>query len=182
MRLALIGLLILAPALALAQTGRADLCAELGSFIDKQSKDQAQKPVDNAPPKEASTAVQQPAPKDGAHPGGTDQPQQSSGISGPVTHGGPGAAGPQGQAQEQSRSGDPNPKAQAASPPPHEVAQPKPPEAQQDLAQLGRSAAEGKDPLACRDVTQKMRRAGLDMPADLLALGALDPKILKPQQ
>jgi hypothetical protein len=62
------------------------------------------------------------------------------------------------------------------------VAQPTPPAPQQDLARQGREAAQGKDVLACRDVTQKMRRAGLDLPADLLVLGALDPKLLKPQQ
>ena len=182
MRLSLVAVLTFAPALALAQSGRADLCAELASFVEKQSQAQPAKAADNAPPKEASTAVQAPAPKDGAHAGGSDQAQQSSGISGPVTHGGPGAAGPQGQAQEQSRTGEPNAKAQAASPPPHEVAQPTPPAPQQDLAQQGREAAQGKDVLACRDVTQKMRRAGLDMPADLLVLGALDAKLLKPQQ
>ncbi len=38
-----------------------------------------------------------------------------------------------------------------------------------------RMAAQNRDWGACRDAAQKMRRAGADMPAPLMALAALDP-------
>ena len=155
-----------------AQSSRADLCAELTNFVNKQQETAAQ------PPKEAATAVQAPAKTDRPQPGGSDQPQQSSGISGPVTHGGPGAAGPQAGAQESSQSGAQNPKAQASPPLPKDVQQPSPSKASDDRMKSAREAVDKKDALACRNAVQDLRRAGLDMPADLLALGALDLKLL----
>jgi hypothetical protein len=38
-----------------------------------------------------------------------------------------------------------------------------------------RAAVQNRDWAACRDAAQKMRRAGADMPATLIALAALDP-------
>lgn len=150
---------------ALAQTAqRADLCAELSAFV---TKEEGQKPADTAPPREQATAVQAPA-KDGERPqtGGRDAPQQTSGMSGPVTHGGTGAPGPQGDKQPAPQ---PAPAAAAAPPAPP----PKP----EDL-EAAQKATESKDVMACRDATQKMRRAGVNLPALLLALAAFDPKIL----
>lgn len=168
---------------ALAQQGqRADLCAELSDFVTKQ---QAQKPADTAPPPQQATAVQAPA-RDGQRPqpGGGDAPQQTSGMSGPVTHGGTGAPGPQGQAQESSGSGQHNPQAggdnRPAAPPAAAAQAPQAPPPTPEALEAAHTAIDGKDALACRDATQKMRRAGVNLPAPLLALAALDPKILKP--
>jgi hypothetical protein len=204
MPLALLTLALLSSSALAQQSQRADLCAELSDFVTKQ---ETQKPADTAPPPQQATAVQAPA-KDQQRPqpGGTDAPQQTSGLSGPVTHGGTGATGPQGQAQETAPSAQNNPKAdgkseQAANRPPQaQPGQPQQPQGQQQAAnppaaaqppqapppkpealQAAHSAVDQKDILACRDVTQKMRRAGVNLPAPLLALAALDPKILKPE-
>jgi hypothetical protein len=196
--------LLSSTALAQQPSQRADLCAELSDFVTKQ---QSQKPADTGPPAQQATAVQAPA-KDGQRPqpGGTDAPQQTSGMSGPVTHGGTGAPGPQGQAQESSPSGQNNPQAgganqpaanrppqaqagqpaqppgqQAAANPPAASQQPQAPPPNPEALEAAHAAIDQKDVLACRDVTQKMRRAGVALPAPLLALAAVDPKILKPE-
>ncbi len=171
----ILAVLCLCSSPAFAQSSRAELCAELSGFLSKQQQSSSQ------PPKEAATAVQAPSKTDRPQAGGSDQPQQSSGISGPVTHGGPGAAGPQAGAQESTQSGAANPKADATPPPPKDVQQPTPAKGSDEALQNAQRAAEQKDALACRQATQDLRRAGLDMPADLLALGALDPKLLSPQ-
>ena len=171
----IVAVLCLWSATGYAQGARADLCAELTNFVNKQQETTAQ------PPKEAATAVQAPSKTERPQPGGSDQPQQSSGISGPVTHGGPGAAGPQAGAQESTQSGTPNPKAQASPPPPKDVQPPTPAKGSDEAMQKAREAGDKKDALACRQSVQQLRRAGLDMPADLLALGALDPKLLGPE-
>ncbi|MDB5642429.1 MAG: hypothetical protein JWN07_1746 [Hyphomicrobiales bacterium] len=196
---------------ALAQPAqRADICVELADYLTKQ---QTQKPADAAPPQQQATAVQAPA-KDGERPqpGGADSAQQTSGMSGPVTHGGTGASGPQGQAQESAPSGQQNPQAnggsqpaanrppeqaqgqpqpgqppqpqgqqQAAANPPAAAAAPQAPPPKPEAIAAAQAAIDQKDVLACRDVAQKMRRAGVNIPASLMALAALDPKILKPQ-
>jgi len=175
--LPLITALCLCSTASFAQSQRADLCAELTNFVTKQEQQSS-----SQPPKEAATAVQAPAKTDRPQPGGSDQPQQSSGISGPVTHGGPGAAGPQAGAQESTPSGAPNPKAESKPPPPKDVQQPQPGHASAEVMQAARQAGEQKDALACRKVVQDLRRAGLDLPLDLLALGAVDPKLLSSSQ
>ena len=130
--------LLSSTALAQQPSQRADLCAELSDYVTKQ---QAPKPADSGPPAAQATAVQAPA-KDGerSQPGGTDAPQQTSGMSGPVTHGGTGAPGPQGKAQESAPSGQPNPQAGGASqtasnrPPAAQPGQPAQPAGQQQAA------------------------------------------------
>jgi hypothetical protein len=47
--------------------------------------------------------------------------------------------------------------------------------------QLVRDSAQGANRLACRDAAQKMRRAGADMPAALIALAAYEPDAAKRQ-
>jgi hypothetical protein len=206
MPLAILTIALLSSTAFAQQSQRADLCAELSAFV---TKEEGQKPTDTAPPPPQATAVQAPA-TDGprSQPGGTDAPQQTSGMSGPVTHGGTGAPGPQGQAQESAQSAQNNPKAdgkseQAANRPPQpQQGQPQQPQGQQqqqaanppaaaqppkapppkpEAMQAAHAAIDQKDILACRDVTQKMRRAGVNLPAALMALAALDPKILKPE-
>ena len=175
-QVSLIAIFCLCSSSAFAQSSRADLCAELAAFVTMQETQSS-----SQPPKEAATAVQAPSKTERPQAGGSDQPQQSSGISGPVTHGGPGAAGPQAGAQESAPSGAPNPKAQASPPPPKDVPQPQPAQASADGMQAAKQASEQKDPVACRKAVQDLRRTGLDMPLDLLALGAMDPKLLSPQ-
>ncbi|MDB5651633.1 MAG: hypothetical protein JWL62_3153 [Hyphomicrobiales bacterium] len=170
----------------------ANVCVELSGFLHKEAE---QKKTEGAPAPAAATAVQAPA---NARPtaGGSDNPQQTSGLSGPVTHGGTGASGPQGSAQETASTAKENPKvegkpdATAASKPPEPPKQgeaPKPPapaaaagpvapEPTPQAVQEADAAIASKDQLACRGVTQKMRRAGVALPAPLLALAALDPK------
>jgi len=50
-----------------------------------------------------------------------------------------------------------------------------------EAVQAAQSAIEAKDVLACRDAAPKMRRAGVALPAPLLALAAFDPKVLRPE-
>lgn len=201
--------LLSSTALAQQPSKRADLCAELSDYVTKQ---QSPKPADSGPPAQQATAVQAPA-KDGERPlpGGTDAPQQTSGMSGPVTHGGTGAPGPQGQAQESAPSGQQNPQAggasqaasnrppagqqqgqpgqpaqpqgqqQAAANPPAAAQAPQAPPPKPEALEAAHAAIDQKDVLACRDVTQKMRRAGVNLPLPLLALAAVDLKLLKPE-
>ncbi len=190
--------LLSSTALAQQPSQRADLCAELSDYVTKQ---QAPKPADSGPPAAQATAVQAPA-KDGerSQPGGSDAPQQTSGMSGPVAHGGTGAPGPQGQAQEGAPSGQQNPQAsggsqaanrppqgqpagqqQAAANPPAAAQAPQAPPPKPEALEAAHAAIDQKDVLACRDVTQKMRRAGVNLPAPLMALAAVDPKLLKPE-
>ncbi len=161
---------------ASAQAERADLCGELLAFVSKAEGDKTQAPA------QAATAVQAPS-QDQPRPaaGGSDAPQQSSGLSAPVTHGGAGASGPQGQAQETAPTAQANPRASqsAPAPAPAAVAGPVAPQPSAEALLAAQSAIDGKDLLACRDATQKMRRAGVNLPPALLALGALDPKLLK---
>lgn len=164
-KISLVLLTALLSSTALAQTAsRAELCAELSAYL---TKEEGQKPAGTAPPREQATAVQAPA-KDGERPqpGGRDAPQQTSGMSGPVTHGGTGAPGPQGNQQP------------APQPAPAAAAAPQAPPPKQEDLEAAQKAVEAKDVMACRDATQKMRRAGVNLPAPLLALAAFDPKIL----
>lgn len=175
MPLALLAAALMSSAALAQQSQRADLCAELSDFVSRQSQ---QKPAEGAPPPQQATAVQAPAKDEQrVRPGGSDAAQQTSGLSGPVTPGGTGATGPQGLAQETAPSAQDNPKAAAQAPPAAAQAPPPQPEA----LVAAQAAIDQKDVLACRDVAQKMRRAGVNLPAPLLALAAVDPRFLKPE-
>jgi hypothetical protein len=181
---------------ALAQTqpakrAPADLCVELIAFIHKDQKKAEGAPTAGGPV--GGTAVQAPAAgSDRPTAGGSDNPQQTSGLSAPVTHGGTGASGPQGSAQESAPTAKENPKvdgkaeATATNKPP-EPAKPATPAAAQgpvapepkpEVVQEAEAAANAGDQLACRAAAQKMRRAGVALPSPLIALAALDPKFL----
>ena len=145
---------------------------------------------DAAPRRDLNTAVEQAKPADPQKPGGQDEPQRTSGMTGPVTSAGPGAAGPQGAAQETAQSGAPNPKADGANQPgqapqpqkpgdqPKPAAQAKPPEPQapapnpQAIEQARRSA-QAQDRQGCRAIVRDMRLAGVALPSPLIALAAL---------
>ena len=94
-----------------------------------------------APRRDLNTAVEQARSADPQKPGGQDEPQRTSGMTGPVTSAGPGAAGPQGDAQETAKSGAPNPR----------------PDAEQSL---GRSGAEACRSAKARCAGQAPRREG----------------------
>lgn len=164
----LIVAMLVSPAAFAQSAPRADLCAELSAFITAQVGD---KLADTAPNRQQATAVQAPGKDDQRpQPGGRDAPQQTSGMSGPVTHEGTGAPGPQGVQQP------------APQPAPAAASAPVAPSPKPDDLEAAHKAVDAKDALACREATQKMRRAGVAVPAPLLALGALDPKILSQQK
>ncbi|AWN54963.1 hypothetical protein [Methylobacterium sp. 17Sr1-1] len=144
----------------------ANLCQELVAFVHPKAPDAAA----GGASQPAAAAVQ--APDKGAAQlpsGGAGETQQKSGLSGPVAQTGPGASGPQGQAQAQSQ----------AAPAPSGAPAQKGPSPEQ-VAQVD-AAAGANDVQACRAAARAMRKAGVVMPAPLLALSALDPKFFAAQ-
>ncbi len=143
----------------------ANLCQELVAFVHPKAPD-----ATPSAPQPATAAVQAPDRGAAQQPGaGAGEVQQKSGLSGPVAQTGPGASGPQGQAQAPS---------QAAPAPAGAPAQKKP--SPEQIAQVD-AAAGANDIQACRAAAQAIRRAGVVMPAPLLALSALDPKFFAAQ-
>lgn len=165
-------------------TGRpANLCQELLAFVKQPDPSQGS----DAPPPQLATAVS--AKKDdtpSAKPGdGAGAAQQASGQSGQITSSGPGAAGPQGDAQNKAAPAGTT--ATAAGPPKSSssavAAASSTPDAHKptpENVQQVEAAAASNDLLGCRAAAQKMRRAGVVMPGPLLALSALDQKLLEP--
>ena len=198
---ALIAAAALLPSLAFAQAGPqpqtgqqpqptdqhasgmpANLCQELVAFVHQPDPARGS----DAPPPQLATAVsakktEAPSAKSGDAAGAA---QQASGQSGQITSSGPGAAGPQGDAQNKAApagttataAGPPKdaPPAAAAAPSAPATHKPTPENVQQVEA-----AAASNDLPGCRAAAQKMRRAGVVMPGPLLALSALDPKLLE---
>lgn len=192
-----------AAATATAPGKPADLCREVLAFVRAPSPSTGAAAAAQPSPQNA-TAVQAPSQSspvpmpDAA--GGV--PQQASGMSAQVTPSGPGASSPQGAAQ--SGSGSPPsgqsagtaPASQPAGPPPSSTqqsvqgAQPPaqsapaaasaaaPPSLKPTMAHIEKAETAARDHSlqGCRDVAQEMRRAGITMPAPLLALAALDLK------
>ena len=189
MRLVTTGLLLAAipflPSAASAQTGKpANLCQELVAFVHQP--DPALKA--DAPPPQLATAVS--AKKEGGDSskpsdiGGA--PAQNSGQSGQITASGPGAAGPQGDAQNKAAptgstatATDAPKAAPTASAIPAAPPSPKP--SPEDVQQA-ETAAGTNDLRGCRTVSQGMRRRGVVMPSPLLALSALRPELLDAAQ
>ncbi|MDB5571475.1 MAG: hypothetical protein JWN93_2658 [Hyphomicrobiales bacterium] len=195
-------LALMAGALALpasfAHAAQANLCAELTAYLDQLKPAGAQGAEGAKPSGDAhspssgqqggATAVEQGGGQpSGAkpQPGGTDATQKTSGMTGPVTQEGVGAAGPQGAAQHGSGSGETTTKpvqqqeaAKPTAPAPATPAQPKAPDPTPEAIEQARAAAGGGDLAGCRASVQQMRRAGVAMPLPLLALGALDVKLL----
>lgn len=168
-----------------ARPGRpANLCTELVAFLHQPEQAKAAA----APPPQTATAVQAPAPQGGtAQPSSSGGvPQEKSGMSGQVAPSGPGAAGPQGAAQ--NAAAPPGASPGAPPPPAHpsgqaaQPAAPAPPPAPKPTpaaVEKAENAARDNNLHACRDAAQEMRRAGVAMPAPLLALAALDPKFFE---
>jgi hypothetical protein len=188
----------------------ADLCLELSAFVQKQASGKSAEQNTGANPG-SGTAVQAPKPaSEQPKAGGSDNPQQTSGLSAPITKEGTGATGPQGDAQETAKSSAQNPKPdgpgssaapapQKSASPPADVprapaaqgaqmtskpatppaSQPGAPSPTPDALQQAGAAVSSGDQKACRESIQKMRRAGVSLPAPLIALGALDPKFFR---
>lgn len=202
------------PAMTSTKSQPADLCVELSAYVQKETSAAKGEETSGASPG-AGTAVQAPkAETEQPKVGGTDNAQQTSGLSAPITKEGTGASGPQGDAQEVAKSAQPNPKpdaqsgstgaepkrqddgkpltgqqsaagqqsstsAQTSKPPaPPSATAKAPPPSSEALRQAETSIA-SKDQTACRAAIQTMRRAGVALPAPLIALGALDPKFFR---
>lgn len=172
-------------ATAAAQGGKpANLCAELAAFLHPPAQDQGT----GTPPPQSATAVQAPAQdKPVPKPADGGAPQKESGQSGPIPNAGPGASGPQGESQKDSQAA---PKTEArAEPKPGTKPETKPetkpaaapaaPRPDPDSVSRADQAAASNDLRGCRDVAQSLRRSGVAMPAPLLALAAMDLKLLE---
>ncbi|GJE44377.1 hypothetical protein [Methylobacterium soli] len=159
-----------APMVGGAHSGQpANLCKELSAFLHPPASEAGS----GTPPPQAATAVQAPSQdKPVPKPGESGAPQKESGQSGPIPNAGPGAAGPQGEAQ---KGGQAAPKAEKPSAPAAASA-PKP--APEAIARAD-DAARANDLQACRAIAQELRRAGVAMPAPLIALSAMDPRLLE---
>lgn len=160
----------------------ANLCEELVNFV----RQPAEAANADTTPKSLASAVQAPKPGDtSAKPAdAAGPPQTAGGISGQVTSSGPGASGPQGQAQNKAApagstatASSPAPAASAPAPaaPPAATAPQPSPEATQSIE----AAAEKNDLSGCRAAAQQMRRAGVVMPGPLLALSAMEVRLLE---
>lgn len=182
---------------ALAANPPANICVELTGWIaelqpkpaGRQASAQAlqqeragQGAAENAGSPAVSTAVEEARPGGGQTPEGTDPVQRSSGISGSVTPEGPGAAGPQGDAQESAKSGAINPKPEDKAQQSAETAKPQEPKAPPPSAEAiekARQSAGAADVEACAAVVRDMRLAGVALPTPLIALAALKPELLR---
>lgn len=148
-----------------ARNAPADLCAELLAFV----KPPEAPPQPAAAPPQQATAVSAPANKDAAQPSAVaGETQQKSGLSGPVPSSGPSTPPTFGQ-----RMSSANAEAKGAPPPGTPKPAPKPDEA--TIAKV-EAAAGSSDLAGCRAAAQGMRKAGVALPAPLLALSALDLK------
>ncbi|MDB5509307.1 MAG: hypothetical protein JWL93_1776 [Hyphomicrobiales bacterium] len=203
------------PAVATSKTSQpADLCVELSAYVPKETSSAKADETTGASPG-TGTAVQAPkAETEQPKVGGTDNAQQTSGLSAPITKEGTGASGPQGDAQEAAKSAQPNPKpdaqsgsagaepkrqddgkpmtgqqsaagqqsstsAQTSKPPAPPSATAKAPPPTSEALRQAKTSISSKDQTACRAAIQTMRRAGVALPAPLIALGALDPKLFR---
>src|SRR5829696_3043136 len=189
-----------APPAAQAASGPADLCKELLAYAEKKAAEPP-KPA----PGQAAAPAQPPAPPQPAPAAGGSQQQASAApprVDGQST-------GTQGGGS-QGPSTSTNTTAQPAAPPTAPVATGAAPEAASSPHASGSGSAGGApaapagpwgdtklagdttlqqvrdttgggDRQACRDSAQKLRRAGADMPAPLLALAAYEPDPAKRQ-
>jgi hypothetical protein len=182
-----------------SRRGPADLCQELLAFVQRPAEERA---AEGDSPPQVATAVEAPS-QDEPSPqpeGGNDASQEASGMSGPVAPGGAGTPGPQVGAQDEpappaSGQAAASGQERAAAPASQEAGAPGSAEAKQvagptqgsaapppttnpNAAQVekAQAAARDGDIGQCRTVAQEMRRAGISMPAPLLALAALDLK------
>lgn len=156
----------------------ANICQELVAFVRQPVA--SLKAVET--PSQLATAVTakksaEPAEK----PSAPGAPQNTSGMSGQITASGPGAAGPQGAAQNKeapvgSTATASGPAKDVSPAAPAALTSPKP--SPENIQQV-EIAAGINDIQGCRAISQTMRRAGIALPAPLLALAAMSPKLLE---
>ena len=176
------------PAYTSTSAGKpANLCQELIAFV--RQPDAAVKA--DATPAALATAVQAPKVGDPAQKSGDGggEAQKNAGQSGQVTSSGPGASGPQGNTQNAAapsgaaagaapaQQGAPAP--QSPAPKPAAPATPVAPKPTAEAISEIERAASGNDLAGCRAAGQKMRRAGVAMPAPLMALSAMSLNLLE---
>ena len=165
----------------------ANLCQELIAFV--RQPDPAVKA--DAAPASLAPAVQ--APKEGTPAQktgeGGGEAQKNAGQSGQVTSSGPGASGPQGNTQNAAapsgaaasaspaQQGAPAP--QSPAPKPAAPAAPTAPKPTAETISEIERAANSNDLAGCRAAGQTMRRAGVAMPAPLIALSAMSLNLLE---
>lgn len=187
----MIAALVLTPAIALAQGAPtwpsngngtragepANLCQELVAFVHQP---EAATKAAETPPQLATAVTAKKSDESSAKPSAPGTPQNTSGQSGQITASGPGAAGPQGDAQNKAAptgstatASGPVKDAPAATP-----AAPAAPKPSAENVQQIENAAGANDLQGCRAAAQTMRRAGVVMPGPLLALAAMSPKLL----
>ena len=163
----------------------ANLCQELVAFVHQP--DATKKAAE--PPPQLATAVSAKKTDDTSEkPAAGGTPQNTSGQSGQITASGPGAAGPQGDTQNKAAPAGstatataPPKDVAAAAPAAAPAAPPTPKPTAENVEQVDAAAAKN-DLQGCRAVGQQMRRAGVAMPAPLIALSAMDPKLLEGAQ
>lgn len=157
----LVGSVLTAGAVSAQQSGPANLCQELLAFAEKEA----------SKPKETENKQQEPIARTdnrspGTQGGGSTNSTSSSGTAS-QKDAAPTAPVSSGAAPEASTSG-------------HSTDQSSEPGGPNDLGggvsvQQVRDVAGRGDRQACRDTAQKMRRAGAEMPAALIALAAYEP-------
>ncbi len=157
-------------------TGRpANLCQELVAFVRQPA---ASTQATDTPARLATAVSAKNSGDTSAKPAAGTTPQSSSGQSGQITASGPGAAGPQGQSQNSTA---PAGSTATASGPERSASSTQPDTSKpsaENVTQI-EVAAQANDLPACRMAAQTMRRAGVVMPAPLLALAAMTPKLLE---
>ena len=183
----------------------ANICHELVAFLQPKPAPQSATPQAAAPQAATPQAVGQPQPAQAA--GQPAQPPQASAQSGSAQQAsgqggvGPEAPKPNAPAQQASGPNAPQTSGQSAPVPPQGSGQNAPQTSGQSAPipqgstqstpaqtavtfEQAQALAEANDIKACRDATQKMRRAGVALPPALIALAALDPQRLEaaPQQ
>lgn len=157
-------------------TGRpANLCQELVAFVRQP---EAGAKAAETPPSLATAVSAKNSGEPSAKPAAENTPQASSGQSGQITASGPGASGPQGRAQNQSA---PAGSTATASGPERSGSSTQPDPSKPSAENVTRieAAARTNDLTGCRAIAQTMRRAGIVMPAPLLALAAMAPRLME---
>lgn len=156
----------------------ANLCQELIAFVHQPEA--ATKAVET-PPQLATAVTAKKSDDTSAKPSAPGTPQNISGQSGQITASGPGAAGPQGDAQNKAAPAGSTATASgpATGAPAAKPAAPAAPKPSAENVQQIENATGANDLQGCRAAAQTLRRAGVVMPGPLLALAAMSPKLLE---
>ena len=160
-----------------AQSGPADLCQELLAYAEKKAAEPPKEAQAQAPTPAAAPLPRTEGKGTGTQGGGSvdqsaSRDTSSQGSAPPTTPATPGAAS---EPATSSHASEGSGQTSGATPPGAPV-----PKEEFKLAggvplQQVQDTVKGGDRQACRDATQKLRRAGADLPAGLIALAAYEP-------